>query len=218
LNVIGLKRSSLVTHFIQYASEGPNIWLIRVWFMIVLFRWHIIWRTDICLSQVPDMIENLADTKITQSNVAFKNENIWWLEIPMQDFLFMHVKNCQRHLCYPVKNFILRKFISLHWLNYLIHIATFTILHNNIQQPFTINKRVSVGHDIDMMELLEQFNLIEDMLFFFFWFIFYINLFDDILFLFRYVQSQVCITKCTFADYFENLVFGHLNILFLNFL
>jgi len=189
LNIICLKRSSLIAHFIQNASKSPNVWLIRIRFMIILLRWHVIWRTNICLSQVPYVIKNLADTKITQSNVPFKNENIWWFKIPMKDFFLMHVKDCQGHLCKPVNNFIFWKFIALHRLNNLIHIPTLTILHNNIQQSLTINKRVPVGHDIDMMKLLKQFNLIEDVLFLFFGFIFYINLFDDVLFLLLYVQS-----------------------------
>ena len=185
--------------------------------MIVLLRWHVIWSTDVGLSQIPYVIENLADTKVTQSNVSFKNENIWWFEIPMKDFFLMHVKNGQCNLCKPVNNFIFRKFIPLHWLNNLIHIPTLTILHNNVQQSLTINKRVSVWHDIDMMKLLKQFDFIEDMLLLFFWFVFYINLFDDVLFLLLDVQSQVCITECTLADYFEDLVFGHLNVLVFKF-
>ncbi len=122
--------------------------------MIVLFRRHVIRRADVGLRQIPYMVKHLADTEISQSHIAFEDEDIGRLKIPMQNFLFMHVEDGECDLRHPVYKFVLGYFFTLHWLNDLIHVTTFAVLHDDIEQPFAVDEWVAVGDDVDVVELL----------------------------------------------------------------
>ncbi len=76
LNVIGFKWPPLVAHFVQDTPKGPDVRLVRVRLVIVLLWRHVIRRADVGLSQVPDMVQDLADTEISQPDVSFEHEDV----------------------------------------------------------------------------------------------------------------------------------------------
>lgn len=149
--------------------------------MIVLLWRHVIRRADVRLGQVPHMVQNLADTEISQPDVSFQHEDVGRFQVSVQNFLLMHVKNGQSDLSQPVHNFIFRYLVALHRLNELIHIAAFAVLHDDVKEAFFVDERVTIRNDADVIELLQEFDFIEDVLLFLFAFVFDIDLLDDVL-------------------------------------
>lgn len=149
--------------------------------MIVLLWRHVIRRADVRLGQVPHMVQDLADTEISQPDVSFQHEDVGRFQVSVQNFLLMHVKNGQSDLSQPVHNFIFRYLVALHQLNELIHIAAFAVLHDDVEEAFLVDERVTIRDDADVVELLQEFDFIEDVLLFLFAFIFDIDLLDDVL-------------------------------------
>jgi hypothetical protein len=57
-----------------------------------------------------------------------------------------------------------------------------------------------------MIELLEQFDLIENVLLFLLAFVFNIHLLDDVLLFLSCMEPQICVTKCALSDDFKDFV------------
>ena len=60
-----------------------------------------------------------------------------------------------------------------------------------------------------MVELLEQFDLIEDVLLFLFALVFYIHLLDDVLLFLSCMEPQICVSKCALSNNFKDFVLWH---------
>lgn len=84
----------------------------------------------------------------------------------MEDSFIMHVEDSKGCLDCPIDYLFLREFCSDVCLDELVDVSPWAVFHDDVEASFLVDDVLPIGHDADMFELFEQFDFVEDVLFF----------------------------------------------------
>jgi hypothetical protein len=133
--------------------------------MLVLFGRHVVRRPNTSIGQIHLLVQHFGYSEIPQLDLLVSDEYVGSFEVAVQDTLVMHVEDSQGDLDSPVDNLLLLKFAAAGCFllldDELVEISSGAELHDDVEfQP--IDNGLAVGDDVDVLELLQKFDLVED--------------------------------------------------------
>ena len=96
-------------HFIQNATQRPDVRFLIVWFLLTDFRRQVVRSSDSSLCTIICVLQDSGYTKVSNLYLAtLSHENILRLQISVKNFSIVYVFDSECHLDKPVKNLVLR--------------------------------------------------------------------------------------------------------------
>jgi len=78
---LGLEGCAQVAHFLEHASERPNVTFVRVWFILEEFGRHLVGGADAGVGEVARVVQDLGDAEVAQLDLAVFEEDVLGLEV-----------------------------------------------------------------------------------------------------------------------------------------
>mmetsp|Transcript_45584 Transcript_45584/g.114903 ORF Transcript_45584/g.114903 Transcript_45584/m.114903 type:complete len:229 (+) Transcript_45584:2060-2746(+) len=154
-NICGVERNLQGAHLVQNATHGPNVGWPRVGLLLYNLRAKVVRRADKSPCKGRSTRHYLGDAKIAQPDVAtFRQEDVAWLKVPMQDVLAMQVFQRQGSLCEPPQDLQLRKGLPLfpRSFNLSCEVPSVTKVHDDAE-PATLREVFPVPDDVRVLHL-----------------------------------------------------------------
>jgi hypothetical protein len=149
-------------HFIQDATERPNVTLLVVGLFLTNLWREVVGRADSGLGTVIGVLENSRDTEVTDLDlIRLCHKNVLGLQITMQDLSIVNVLDRQTHLDKPVKDLIFSVGDFADFLlicNFSIEVAAIGIVHDYAQALF-VHKRLLISNNIRVSHGFQDVNL-----------------------------------------------------------
>jgi len=133
----------------------------------VLFGRHIVGRAYAGAREVHFFVQHLRDSEIAELDAVVGDEDVGSFEVAVQDAFVVHVEDGEGDLRGPVDHLRLFQFpAALQFLllyDELVEVSAGAELHDDVEF-LAFDDGLAVGDDVGVLEGLQEFDLIEDVL------------------------------------------------------
>jgi len=184
-------------HFLQNATQTPNVRFLIVWLFLADFGGEVIWRANGCLRTVLGVLEHACNAEVTYLDfVPYVEEDVLSLEVPVEDLAVVDVLDGKRDLHEPVQDLAFGEACADLLLlgDLLEHVAAVGLIHHDAQTAL-VHETLALSHDLGVAHSLEHVHLVQGFLLLLAVHLAYVNNFHDLLFFVLYGLHKNCMSK-----------------------